>query len=314
MLIQRIHNLTLLNIIICLYIFKYLLLLAEIKASNCPYILTGRICDAIWRKIPEESKIDFPIFDVLHRFKPALQDSVVEKILSLIVCSLRGFKHCHSGKHSRLRSHHIHIHKCCECGYSVFLSEDGRTGRTDTEYKPAQVCLLEEERNIGRALSARRHFCFSSKIYAWLLRALSSDRVTYITACEKCAGLNIVGPRSLPVKDQKCREPQWKFIKINVQDMIFSNEKWNKSFLNEIELSNIIRMLRCKKKINYSENNAKFSIALTLWTTFNNNFFNHHNTNNDKTKTCGENKTSVAWQVDNVIFKFHKAKGITDVL
>ena len=89
-------------------------------------------CDAIWRKVPKKSKIDFQIFDVLHRFKLALQDSVVEKILSLIVCSLWGFKHCHSGKHSRLLSHHIHIRECCECGYSVFLSEDDQTGRTDT--------------------------------------------------------------------------------------------------------------------------------------------------------------------------------------
>ena len=121
------------------------------------------------------------IFDILHRFKPALQDGVVEKILSLVVCSLRGFKDCHSGKHSRLLSHHIRIHECCECGYPVFLSEDGRTGRTDTNYKPVQVCVLKEEKNIGRALSARLHLsCFSSKIYAWLLRALSSDRVIYI--------------------------------------------------------------------------------------------------------------------------------------
>ena len=144
------------------------------------WIKINEICDAIWRKVPKKSKIDFPIFDVLHRFKPALQDGVVEKILSLIVCSLRGFKHCHSGKHSRLLSNHIHIHECCECGYSVFFSEDGRTGRTDTDYKPVQVCVWKEERNIGRALSARRHFSwFSSKIYAWLLRALSSDHVTY---------------------------------------------------------------------------------------------------------------------------------------
>ena len=135
----------------------------------------------IWRKVPKKSKIDFPIFDVLHWFKSALQDGVVDIILSLIVFSLRGFKHCHSGKHSRLLSHHIHIHECCECGYSVFLSEDGRTSRTDTSYKPVQVCVLKEERYIGRALSARRRFsCFSSKIYAWLLRALSSDCVTYI--------------------------------------------------------------------------------------------------------------------------------------
>ena len=71
----------------------------------------------------------------------------------------------------------MHIHECCECGYSVFLSEDGRT---DTDYKLVQVCVLKEERNIGRALSAHRHF--SLKIYAWLLRALSSDRVTYFSA------------------------------------------------------------------------------------------------------------------------------------
>ena len=45
-------------------------------------------------------------------------------------CSLRGFKHCHLGKHSRLLSHHIRIQECCECGYSVFLSEDGRIDRT----------------------------------------------------------------------------------------------------------------------------------------------------------------------------------------
>ena len=100
-------------------------------------------------------------------------------MLSLIVCSLRGFKHCHSGKHSRRLSHHIHIHECCECGYSVFLSEDSRTGRTDTDYKPVQVCVLKEERNIGRALLARRHFSCFLKIYAWFLRALSSDRVTF---------------------------------------------------------------------------------------------------------------------------------------
>ena len=132
----------------------------------------------IWRKVPKKSKINFPIYNVLHRFKLALQDGVVEKCLSLIVFSLRGFKHCHSRKHSRLLSHHIRIYECCECGYSVFLSEDGRTGWTDTDYKPVQVCVLKEERNIGRALSALRHF--SSKIYAWLLRALSSDRVTYL--------------------------------------------------------------------------------------------------------------------------------------
>ena len=137
--------------------------------------------DAIWRKVPKKSKIDFPIFDVLHRFKPALQDGVMEKILSLIVVSLRSFKHCHSEKLSRLLSHHIHIRKCCECGYSAFLSEDGWTGRTDTDYKPVKVCVLKEERNIRRALSALHHFsCFSSKIYAWLLRAVPLDHITGI--------------------------------------------------------------------------------------------------------------------------------------
>ena len=102
---------------------------------------------------------------VFNRFKPALQDGVVENILSLIACSLRGFKH---------------IKECCECGYSVFLSEDGRTDRTHTHNRPLRVCAMEREGNIGRVLSARRHFfCFSSKIYVSPLRGLSSDRVTY---------------------------------------------------------------------------------------------------------------------------------------
>ena len=40
---------------------------------------------------------------------------------------------------------------------------------------------MERERNIGRVLSARRHFsCFFSKIYVWPLRGLSSDRVTFV--------------------------------------------------------------------------------------------------------------------------------------
>ena len=48
-------------------------------------------------------------------------------------------------------SSYTHTHEFCECGYSVFLSKDGQSGRTDTDYEPVQSMRIERREKYGRS-------------------------------------------------------------------------------------------------------------------------------------------------------------------